>query len=120
MPRWPAFRPILPRRRTALVTTAALLTGLLPLGVASQAAADDPAPTVLASFEGAEPFASPPNAGIFGWGSDGDDPPTMELQTRTDAPQGEKVLHGTYNISGYGGFSHDVTFDQSPGDWSAH
>ncbi|MDX6292271.1 MAG: beta-glucosidase [Kribbellaceae bacterium] len=120
MPRWPAFRPIRPRRRTALVTTAALLTGLLPLGVASQAAADDPAPIVLASFEGAEPFASPPNAGIFGWGSDGDDPPTMELQTRADAPQGEKVLHGTYNISGYGGFSHDVTFDQNPGDWSAH
>ncbi len=32
----------------------------------------------------------------------------------------EKVLHGTYNISGWGGFSHDVTFDQNPGDWSAH
>jgi beta-glucosidase len=82
--------------------------------------ADDPAPIVLAAFEGAEPFASPPNAGIFGWGSDADDPPTMELQTRADAPSGEKVLHGTYNISGYGGFSHDVTFDQNPGDWSAH
>jgi beta-glucosidase len=120
MPRWRAFRPIRPSRRTALVTTAALLTGLLPLGVASQAAADDPAPIVLAAFEGAEPFASPPNAGIFGWGSDGDDPPTMELQTRADAPVGERVLHGTYNISGYGGFSHDVTFDQNPGDWSAH
>src|SRR3954454_21019568 len=100
MPRWPAFRPIRTRRRTALVTTAALLTGLLPLGVAAQAVADDPAPIVLASFEGAEPFAYPPNAGIFGWGSDGDDPPTMELQTRSDAPQGDKVLHGTYNISG--------------------
>ncbi|TDU90667.1 beta-glucosidase [Kribbella voronezhensis] len=75
---------------------------------------------MLASFEGAEPFASPPSAGIFGWGSDADDPPTMELQARADAPQGDKVLHGTYNISGYGGFSHDVTFDQNPGDWSAH
>ncbi|WP_132189703.1 MULTISPECIES: glycoside hydrolase family 3 N-terminal domain-containing protein [Kribbella] len=109
-----------PKLRTALVTAAALLTGLLPLGVASQAAADDPVPTVLAAFEGAEPFASPPNAGIFGWGSDADDPPTMELQARADAPVGEKVLHGTYNISGYGGFSHDVTFDQNPGDWSAY
>jgi beta-glucosidase len=118
MPRWTAIRP--PRRRTALVTTAALLAGLLPFGIASQAAADDPDPIVLASFEGAEPFASPPNAGIFGWGSDADDPPTMEFQARADAPQGEKVLHGTYNISGYGGFSHDVTFDQNPGDWSAH
>ena len=100
MPNWPAFRQIRPRRRTALVMTAALLTGLLPLGVASHAAADDPAPIVLASFEGAEPFASPPNAGIFGWGSDGDDPPTMELQTRPDAPQGEKVLHGTTTSAG--------------------
>ncbi|WP_344221052.1 glycoside hydrolase family 3 N-terminal domain-containing protein [Kribbella sancticallisti] len=120
MPRWPAIRSRRPRRRTALVTTAALLTGLLPLGVASQAAADDPAPTVLAAFEGAEAFASPPNPGIFGWGSDADDPPTMEFQARDDAPVGEKVLHGTYNISGWGGFSHDVTFDQNPGNWSIH
>lgn len=118
MPRWPGFRP--PRRRTALITTAALLGGFLPLGVASHAAADDPAPVVLAAFEGAEPFASPPNPGIFGWGSDADDPPTMELQARADAPAGEKVLHGTYDISGWGGFSHDVTFDQNPGNWSAH
>ena len=117
---WPVFRSIRFRRRTAVVATTALLTGLLPLGVASQAVADDPVPTVLAAFEGAEPFASPPSPGIFGWGSDADDPPTMDLQTRADAPVGEKVLHGTYNISGYGGFSHDVTFDQNPGDWSAY
>lgn len=130
MPKRPVLRPLhrpprrplgrLSRRRTALVAAAALLTGLLPLGIASQAAADDPAPTVLAAFEGAEPFASPPNPGIFGWGSDGDDPPTMELQARADAPAGEKVLHGSYNISGYGGFSHNATFDQNPGDWSMH
>ncbi|NEA36330.1 glycoside hydrolase family 3 N-terminal domain-containing protein [Streptomyces sp. SID13031] len=118
MPRWPGFRP--PSRRTTLITVAALVTGLLPLGVAAQANADDPAPTVLAAFEGAEPFASPPNAGIFGWGSDADDPPTMDLQERADAPVGGKVLHGTYNISGWGGFSHDVTFDQNPGNWSIH
>jgi beta-glucosidase len=98
------------------VAAAALIVGLLPL----QAQADDPAPLVLAAFEGGEPFASPPNAGIFGWGSDADDPPTMSLQTRADAPSGEKVLHGTYNISGYGGFSHDVTYDVNPGDWSAY
>ncbi|MEV0801447.1 glycoside hydrolase family 3 N-terminal domain-containing protein [Kribbella sp. NPDC050281] len=104
-------------RQTALVAAAALITGLLPLPAVG---ADDPAPIVLAAFEGAEPFAFPPNPGIFGWGSDADDPPTMELQARADAPSGEKVLHGTYNISGYGGFSHDVTFDQNPGDWSAH
>ncbi|MFG1815909.1 glycoside hydrolase family 3 N-terminal domain-containing protein [Kribbella sp. NPDC049174] len=114
MPRWPVVRRS--RRRTALITVGALLIGLLPL----PAVAEEPVPVVLAAFEGAEPFASPPSPGIFGWGSDGDDPPTMELQARADAPAGEKVLHGTYNISGWGGFSHDVTFDQNPGDWSAH
>ncbi|TDD21474.1 glycosyl hydrolase [Kribbella turkmenica] len=110
MRRLPGFR------RTALVAAAALIAGLLPL----PAAADEPAPIVLAAFEGAEPFASPPNPGIFGWGSDGDDPPTMALQARADAPAGGKVLHGTYDISGWGGFTHNVTFDQNPADWSAH
>ncbi|WP_041289567.1 glycoside hydrolase family 3 N-terminal domain-containing protein [Kribbella flavida] len=118
MPRWPVVRT--PRRRTAVITAVAVLAGLLPLGVASQAAADDPAPTVLAAFEGAEPFAAPPNPGIFGWGSDADDQPTMELRARADAPAGEKVLHGKYDISGWGGFSHDVTFDTDPGNWSVH
>ncbi|ADB35339.1 glycoside hydrolase family 3 domain protein [Kribbella flavida DSM 17836] len=103
-----------------MITAVAVLAGLLPLGVASQAAADDPAPTVLAAFEGAEPFAAPPNPGIFGWGSDADDQPTMELRARADAPAGEKVLHGKYDISGWGGFSHDVTFDTDPGNWSVH
>jgi beta-glucosidase len=103
-------------RRVALVAAATLVAGLLPL----YAVADDPAPLTLAAFEGAEPFASPPNAGIFAWGSDADDPPTLELQTRADAPAGDKVLHGTYNISGYGGFSHDITYDVNPGNWSAY
>src|SRR5688500_6324014 len=106
--RWPVVRRS--RRRTALITVGALLIGLAPL----PAVADDPAPIVLAAFEGAEPFASPPNPGIFGWGSDGDDPPTMELQARADAPAGEKVLHGTYNISGWVGFSQVLRFDQQP------
>ncbi|HEY4571841.1 MAG TPA: glycoside hydrolase family 3 N-terminal domain-containing protein [Kribbella sp.] len=101
----------------AAVAVTALLAASL---VTTPAAADDPTPITLAAFEGGEPFASPPNAGIFTWGSDADDPPTMELQTRADAPAGDKVLHGTYNVSGYGGFSHDVTYDVNPGDWSAY
>ncbi|GAA0580392.1 hypothetical protein GCM10009534_13170 [Kribbella sandramycini] len=98
-----------------MIAAAALLAGSL---VTLPAAADDPAPLTLAAFEGAEPFASPPNPGIFGWGSDADDPPTMQLQTRSDAPAGNSVLSGTYDISGWGGFTHDITFDQNPGDWS--
>ncbi|MBB5838416.1 glycoside hydrolase family 3 N-terminal domain-containing protein [Kribbella italica] len=117
MPRWPGIRR---RRRTVGVTVLAVVAGLLPLGVASQAAADDPVPTVLAAFEGAEPFAAPPGPGIFGFGSDADDSPTMQLQDRDDAPAGDKVLHGSYDISGYGGFSHNITFDQNPGNWSAY
>ncbi len=118
MPRWPAFRlPVRGRVRVAAVAVTALLAASL---VTTPAVADDPTPITLAAFEGGEPFASPPNAGIFTWGSDADDPPTMELQTRADAPAGDKVLHGTYNVSGYGGFSHDVTYDVNPGDWSAY
>ncbi|MGW7679441.1 glycoside hydrolase family 3 N-terminal domain-containing protein [Kribbella sp. NPDC054772] len=107
------------RRRgtAAAVAVTALLAGLL---AEVPAAADDPAPITLAAFEGGEPFAAPPNPGIFTWGSDADDPPTLELQTRADAPAGDKVLHGTYDISGWGGFSHDITYDVNPGDWSAY
>ncbi|MFK4082592.1 glycoside hydrolase family 3 N-terminal domain-containing protein [Kribbella sp. NPDC020789] len=114
MPRWPIGSTS--RRRTAVVAAVALLAGTL---VAGPAVAVDPSPLTLAAFEGAEPFASPPNPGIFGWGSDADDPPTMELQARADAPAGGSVLHGSYNISGWGGFSHDITYDQNPGNWSA-
>lgn len=132
MLRWPGKRSQTRMRsgpRMAVVTSAALVAGLLPLGIAAQAkadgqsgsgvSADEPAPIVLAQFEGAEPLGTPP-IGIFNWGSDADDPPTLELQARADAPQGEKVLAGKYNISGWGGFSHHVTFNENPGNWSGH
>lgn len=108
-------------RRTALLVSAALLTGLLPLTAASAAAgADEPVPVPVDRFEGEIPFASPPAEGIFTWGSDADDPPTLQLSPRSDAPEGEKVLTGTYDISGYGGFTHDFAFDKPAHDWSAH
>ncbi|MFI1357646.1 glycoside hydrolase family 3 protein [Streptomyces sp. NPDC020898] len=109
-------------RRTALLVSATLLTGLLPLAAAGPAAgADDPppAPVPVDRFEGEVPFASPPAGGIFTWGSDADDPPTLRLTDRTDAPEGAKVLSGTYDISGYGGFSHDFAFAEPAHDWSA-
>jgi len=108
-------------RRTALFVSAALLTGLLPFAVAGPASgADEPAPVPVDSFEGEIPFANPPAEGIFTWGSDTDDPPTLELAARDDAPQGGKVLSGAYDISGYGGFTHDFAFDRPAHDWSAH
>ncbi|MFI6489645.1 glycoside hydrolase family 3 protein [Streptomyces sp. NPDC050564] len=108
-------------RRTALLASAALLTGLLPLAAAGAAAgADDPAPVAVDTFEGEVPFANPPADGIFPWGSDTDDPPQLALTARSDAPEGAKVLTGSYDISGYGGFTHDFAYAQPAHDWSAH
>ncbi|WP_406173764.1 glycoside hydrolase family 3 protein [Streptomyces sp. NBC_00996] len=108
-------------RRTALLASAALLTGLLPLATAGAAAgADDPAPVAVDTFEGEVPFANPPADGIFPWGSDIDDPPQLALTARSDAPEGTKVLTGSYDISGYGGFTHDFAYAQPAHDWSAH
>ena len=108
-------------RRTALLASAALLTTLLPLAIAGPAAGvDDPAPVSVDRFEGEVPFASPPAEGIFTWGSDNDDPPALQLTARDDAPEGDKVLTGSYDISGYGGFTHDFAFAEPARDWSAH
>ncbi|MEV0174043.1 glycoside hydrolase family 3 N-terminal domain-containing protein [Streptomyces sp. NPDC050803] len=107
-------------RRTALLACAALLTGLLPLATAQVAAAADPAPVPVDRFEGEVPFANPPAEGLFTWGSDNDDPPTLTLAARDDAPEGGHVLSGTYDISGWGGFTHDFAFAEPAHDWSAH
>ncbi|MFI7412439.1 glycoside hydrolase family 3 protein [Streptomyces sp. NPDC049627] len=108
-------------RRTALLVSAALCTTLLPLTAATPASgADDPAPVPVDRFEGEVPFARPPAEGIFTWGSDTDDPPALTLTARADAPEGGKVLAGTYDISGYGGFTHDFAFAEPAHDWSAH
>ncbi|GGW74694.1 hypothetical protein GCM10010503_60440 [Streptomyces lucensis JCM 4490] len=105
-------------RRTALLASAALLAGLLPWATAQ--AADDPPPVPVDRFEGEVPFASQPAEGIFTWGGDTDDPPALRLDARTDAPEGAKVLAGTYDISGYGGFTHDYAAAGPAHDWSAH
>jgi beta-glucosidase len=105
-------------RRTALLASAALLAGLLPWATAQ--AADDPAPAPVDRFEGEVPFAAQPAEGIFTWGGDTDDPPTLRLADRADAPEGGKVLAGSYDISGYGGFTHDFAATAPAHDWSAH
>ncbi|MFI9809714.1 glycoside hydrolase family 3 protein [Streptomyces sp. NPDC052301] len=105
--------------RTALLVSGALLAALLPLSAAAHAA-DDPAPTPVDRFEGEVPFASQPADGIFPWGGDADDPPALRLADRADAPEGAEVLTGTYDISGYGGFTHDFAAGRPAHDWSAH
>ncbi|MGW2745837.1 glycoside hydrolase family 3 protein [Streptomyces sp. NPDC001450] len=104
--------------RTALLVSAALLTALL--SPTASHAADDPAPVPVDRFEGEVPFASQPAEGIFTWGSDTDDPPALQLTARSDAPEGAKVLTGSYDISGYGGFTHDFAATEPAHDWSAH
>ncbi|MFR0357016.1 glycoside hydrolase family 3 N-terminal domain-containing protein [Streptomyces sediminimaris] len=104
--------------RTALLVSAALLAALLSPTVSQ--AADDPAPVPVDRFEGEVPFASQPAEGIFTWGGDSDDPPALRLTARPDAPEGERVLTGSYDISGYGGFTHDFAADRPGHDWSAH
>ncbi|MGW0085144.1 glycoside hydrolase family 3 protein [Streptomyces sp. NPDC003393] len=109
-------------RRTALLASATLLTALIPLASAHATPdpAPDPAPVPVDRFEGEVPFASQPAEGIFTWGGDSDDPPTLQLAARPDAPEGAKVLSGTYDISGYGGFTHDFAAERPAHDWSAH
>ncbi|MFI6566654.1 glycoside hydrolase family 3 protein [Streptomyces sp. NPDC050534] len=104
--------------RTALLVSAAVVAALLSPTVSQ--AADDPAPVPVDRFEGEVPFASQPAEGIFTWGSDSDDPPALELAARPDTPEGGKVLGGSYDISGYGGFTHDFAADRPGHDWSAH
>jgi beta-glucosidase len=68
-------------------------------------------------FEGEVPFAAPPLAGIFTFGGDADDNPTLSLRpmARPGAAADNKVLHGEYNISAYGGVVHNLADTQ---DWS--
>ncbi|MFF9278448.1 glycoside hydrolase family 3 protein [Streptomyces griseosporeus] len=107
--------------RTALLVSTALLAALIPVSAARAApSADAPAPVPVDRFEGEVPFASQPAEGLFTWGGDSDDPPALRLAERPDAPEGQKVLTGDYDISGYGGFTHDFAANEPAHDWSAH
>ncbi|MEU0394405.1 glycoside hydrolase family 3 N-terminal domain-containing protein [Streptomyces sp. NPDC006208] len=106
------------RTGTAVMAATAVLGSLLVAALPSAAAADDPAPVPVDRFEGEIPFANPPAEGIFTWGSDADDQPKLELKERADAPEGSKVLQGSYDISGWGGLTHDFAFDKPAHDWT--
>ncbi|WP_395366784.1 glycoside hydrolase family 3 protein [Streptomyces sp. YH02] len=110
-----------PRRRVsaAVVAATAVLTGLLTGGLPS-AAAQEPAPRAVDRFEGEVPFASPPAEGLFTWGNSTESHPKLELRERADAPEGGSVLEGRYDISGWGGFTHDFAFDRPAHDWTAY
>ncbi|MFJ3997224.1 glycoside hydrolase family 3 N-terminal domain-containing protein [Streptomyces parvus] len=124
MPRIPYTRPRKGRSRpaTAAFAAAAVLATLLAgSATGPAAAADEPAPVLIDRFEGEVPLGNtPPADAIFTWGGDADDHPQLKLARRADAPEGEQALEGSYDISAYGGFSHEFAVDTPPQNWTAH
>ncbi|WP_327114206.1 glycoside hydrolase family 3 C-terminal domain-containing protein [Streptomyces sp. NBC_01341] len=109
------------RPATAALAAATVLASLLAGAVPSAAAdADEPAPVLVDRFEGEVPLGNPPADSLFTWGGDADDHPALTFEERADAPEGDKVLQGTYDISAWGGLSHEFAVDQPPKDWTAH
>lgn len=109
------------RPATAALAAVTVLAGLLAGAVPSAAAeAEDPAPVLVDRFEGEVPFGNPPADSLFTWGGDADDQPKLEFAERADAPEGAKVLQGTYDISAWGGLSHEFAVDQPPKNWTTH
>ncbi|MFJ6850140.1 glycoside hydrolase family 3 N-terminal domain-containing protein [Streptomyces sp. NPDC091271] len=109
------------RPATAALAAATVLASLLAGAVPSAAAGtEDPAPVLVDRFEGEVPLGNPPADSLFTWGGDADDHPALAFEERADAPEGAKVLQGTYDISAYGGLSHEFAVGQPPKDWTAH
>ncbi|MEU4026847.1 glycoside hydrolase family 3 protein [Streptomyces anulatus] len=125
MTRTPHLRPRRGRSRpaTAALAAAAVLATLLAGSSTGPAvaAADEPAPVLVDRFEGEVPLGGqPPADALFTWGGDADDHPQLKLAERADAPEGGHVLEGSYDISAYGGFSHEFAVDTPPQNWTAH
>ncbi|MFH9745895.1 glycoside hydrolase family 3 N-terminal domain-containing protein [Streptomyces anulatus] len=125
MTRTPRLRPRRgrSRRATAALAAAAVLATLLAGSSTGPAvaAADEPAPVLVDRFEGEVPLGGqPPADALFTWGGDADDHPRLKLAERPDAPEGGHVLEGSYDISAYGGFSHEFAADAPPRNWTAH
>jgi beta-glucosidase len=76
---------------------------------------------IVDRFEGEVPFTQPPGPGLFTFGSDADDNPRLSLKeaAHPGSAPGNKVLHADYDISGWGGIVHNISFDTEPRDWSA-
>ncbi|MFF5894488.1 glycoside hydrolase family 3 N-terminal domain-containing protein [Streptomyces argenteolus] len=122
MPRTPQVRARHGARPATAALAAATVLASLLAGAVPSAAADDgePAPVLVDRFEGEVPLGNPPADSLFTWGGDADDHPALTFAERADAPEGSKVLQGTYDISAWGGLSHEFAVGQPPKDWTAH
>ena len=81
--------------------------------------ADDPVPVPRRPLRGRGPLRLPARRRHLHLGRRRRRPAPTALTERADAPEGAKVLTGTYDISGYGGFTHDFAFAEPAHDWSA-
>lgn len=82
-------------RRTALLVSAALLTGLLPLASAGAATgAEEPPPVPVDRFEGEVPFASQPAEGIFTWEATATTRPSWSSRRATTPPRATRSSPG--------------------------
>ncbi|MGH8860811.1 MAG: glycoside hydrolase family 3 N-terminal domain-containing protein [Jatrophihabitantaceae bacterium] len=115
-----AHRPGTPRRRT-LAVAVAVVTGLvaaLATAIAGPSATANtgPLPNVQ-DFEGTVPLSSG-NPGIFAFGADAAHTPALSVVAAADVPgaaAGNHALDMTYAVTGYGGFTEDLSAAQ---DWS--
>ena len=82
--------------------------------------ATDGKPKVIADFEGDVKFGEP--EGIFAFGADEDDKPELAapVVARDGAPADNHALTVKIGAEGWGGFSHNLTFDKDPQDWSGY
>ncbi len=90
-----------------------LMAGVMP------AIAQSPTTLPLDDFESGIPLGFP--EGYFTFGGDGDDNPVLTAVTAADRPgaaPGNFALQGDYDISIFGGFVHNLSFEADPQDWS--
>jgi beta-glucosidase len=80
----------------------------------------DGKPKVIADFEGDVVFGEP--EGIFPFGADEDDKPILSapVTAREGAPADNHALNVAIGAEAWGGFSHNLTFDKDPQDWSGY
>jgi len=101
------------------VGAAAILGVVLSVLVGGAPAIAQSGPTLpLDDFEGGIPFGFP--EGYFTFGGDPDDNPTLTAIAagRPGAAPGNFAMQVDYDISIFGGFVHNLSFDTDPQDWS--
>jgi beta-glucosidase len=80
----------------------------------------DGKPKVIADFEGNVLFSEPD--GIFPFGAVDSDKPDLSapVTARDGAPADNHALAVKIHAKAWGGFSHNLTFDKAPQDWSGY